>query len=261
MNRFLKTAVSLVAALAVAPAAAIVNIEAVRHADLKPGVSGDVGMALNSISSSSDEMRTRINGRLDYIHASSHSFAVARGAYNEVNDTIRRRGMLHLRHVQTLADVVSPYEARFNMELFGQSARDDYSSLRKRSLLGAGLRVNRPFTDGFDHALGTALMSEWRQEIQADEKNNRNIGRGNFYLNLGAEIGDTVDTGFTGYFQPKLNEWGDFSAIGEFFVDKGLTEQLSLRFIAGVVHDSTPPPGDHSTREEYGFRLIYEFGR
>jgi len=244
------------------PATAIVNIEAVRKADMKPGVTGELGMALNAISSSTDEVRTNVNGRLDWIHSGIHNFAVFQGAYNEVNDVKRRRGMAHLRHVQSLGDPLasSPYNAAFNWEVFAQSARDDYSTLRWRSLTGAGLRYNHFFNHDIEPSIGVGAFSEWREEEGDAGTIRTNVGRGNIYLGLDAEVSDRLDIGATAYFQPKLNDLDDFSAIGEFFVERALTDHVSLRFIANAMHDSNPPAGVNSTRQEYGVRLVYEFG-
>jgi hypothetical protein len=170
--------------------------------------------------------------------------------------------MLHARHVQAVNDprAESPYIALVNWELFAQTARDDYASLRERSLAGTGVRLNRPLGEGVNHALGLGAMSEWRQmETDAGELNTQ-TWRANLYLTLSGDLGRGVAVGSTGYFQPRFSDFDDFSAIGEFYLDKALTEQFSIRVIAGVVHDSNPPAGVNSTRQEYGLRIVFGFG-
>jgi hypothetical protein len=243
------------------PAAAIVNIEAVRNAELEQGVNGEVGLALSAIMSSSDEMRVDANGRVDWLRPGIHDFVVAQGSYSEVNGTYRRRGMVHLRHVQALGgDALSPYDTLYNWEVFGQSARDDYASLRERSLLGAGTRLNGLFGEGVDHALGLGVMSEWRQEVGDAGRVDSHVWRANLYLTTRAEFGQSTTLGATLYFQPRLSDWGNFSAIGEFFLDHPLSEHLALRFAASLVHYSEPAPGVDTTRQEYGLRVVYRFG-
>ncbi|MDQ2076301.1 DUF481 domain-containing protein [Marinimicrobium sp. ABcell2] len=243
------------------PAAAIVNIEAVRNAELEPGVNGEVGMSLSAIQSGSDEVRLDANGRLDWLRPGSHNFLVARGSYSEVNDVYRRRGMVHLRHVHALgSDAISPYDALYNWEVFGQSARDDYASLRERSLVGTGTRLNGVFGEAVDHALGLGVMSEWRQEVGDAGRVDSHVWRANIYLTARAEVGENTTFGSTLYFQPRLSDWGNFSAIGEFFLDHPLSDQLALRFVASLVHYSEPAPGVDTTRQEYGFRVVYRFG-
>jgi|GEM_PF-4441568 len=260
MNKLLLSLV-LATLLMAAPAFAIVNIESVRNADMEQGFGGEVGTSFSAIASGTDELRADANGRVDWLSAGSHSFAVGRWAYSEVNDIHRRRAMAHIRHVKALGGdgVASPYATRYNWEVFGQTARDDYASLRQRSLAGTGIRLNRPFTPNADHSIGAGVMSEWRQEESDEGRTHRNIGRGNFYLGLGAEVSSNIKIGSTGYFQPKLDEWDDFSAIGDLYVNKALTDYVSLRFVAAIVHNSTPPPGVDSTRQEYGFRVQYRF--
>lgn len=139
----------------------------------------------------------------------------------------------HLRHSYF-------FGARTRSFAFVQIQADESLHIRRRFLVGGGLRRSLVVTDGTGGIdLGAGVMYE-KEEIEAG--GNASVFRGTNMVVVNGSAGPVAVT-LTGFFQPLLDNWRDHrvSAAGSAAVPLGTRWDLEVSL--AWRRDSRPPPG------------------
>ncbi|WP_437935376.1 DUF481 domain-containing protein [Sorangium sp. So ce341] len=167
-------------------------------------------------------------------------FAMARAEFSEeAGDPIVNKDLEHLRYRFTIA---RPLEA----EAFVQHDRDDFRRLALRALLGAGPRLRVAPFEGFEAAVGAALMLEHEQLAagpEPDAGEQVTDARLSTYLLLATSVTPHLKLGNTFYLQPRLDRPGDVRVLSETSLLATATKHLSIKMALSSAYDAAPPEG------------------
>jgi len=142
-----------------------------------------------------------------------------------------------------------------SVEVFAQTNVDDFRSLESRELFGLGYRheMNRA------SAYGVGLFNEHEKYLVNDEYLTFNQNRINLYWALAKKINQHVTLTNTLYYQPNIEEFGDWRAFNKLGISSVLTKNVSMNFGFLVEHDSQPVLNVEATDISYqaGFEIRF----
>lgn len=153
---------------------------------------------------------------------------------------------LHLRHSYT-------FNPAFRSFAFVQYQSDLALELDRRFLVGSGMRTRVVALEGGGVDVGLGVMWESErvvgQEVETD-------WRGANLVVASGKAGE-VDLNFTGFYQPRLNNWRDVRLAGSGTAAVPLSSRLALTVAARWRKDTDPPPG--VLEEDYGITVGLRF--
>lgn len=137
----------------------------------------------------------------------------------------------HLRHSYTLGERTSTFA-------FLQAQADPALELERRFLVGGGLRRRLvEFDQGRGFDLGVGVM--WEEE-RVEGRPPEEIFRGSNLVAVQTTAGEVAVT-LTGFFQPRLDDWGDHRVSASASAGVPLATGWNLALALGWLRDSRPP--------------------
>lgn len=248
---------SMLLMLASSSSRAIVNMDGIIFgAEQKQGFSGDVDLLLSGTSGNSDTQTTALNAQVnwatpDYINVLllSHKYGKSNGVQSADNS------FAHYRHIHNINQTL-------DWEAFAQLERDQFTRLSYRGLLGGGLRFSvwqRKNHQGFFGvgAFYSKEKIEYRDGLTDDGTYEKT--RANFYFLSRYKATSTLNWSNAIYYQPRINETGDFRALLQSKLDFKINTSLSFRVSLEVAHNSRPSQGVKQTDTSYNTGLKWSF--
>lgn len=239
------------------PAYAILNVEDLRVGRPVTGVSGNVDLSISGKSGNSDTRALALDSRVQKRLGKVTDFAILSYDYGEAaNVSSANAALLHGRHVVQ-------YGPRRAWEAFAQVERDEFTRLSFRGLLGAGLRFTLLEEEGrlslHLGAGGFISRETLSKRTGLTDDGTDNYARGNFYLAYKQQLNPQVTIVSTTYYQPRVDDIGDFRALEQAALAVKMSEQLAVRLSLNISHDSRPPQTVKKTDVSYITSLSYNF--
>jgi hypothetical protein len=147
---------------------------------------------------------------------------------------------VHLRHNWRITGPIHTL-------LFAQSEYDPFRRLRRRTLLGGGLRADLLRDSTAGAAVGASAMLESEELTDSPEDGKGTRARGSFFLSLVWKPAPGSALDLSGFYQPKLTEPADRLMLGAATLEAELFEGLSLLTALKVSYDSDPPDDVETT--------------
>lgn len=234
---------------------AITNIESQRLNNAEPGTSGNISFTLDGEVGDSDEFT--LGSAITFIrsYARDEWIVLLDREYSELDDEVNTdETLLHIRHLTKHSD-------HWGHEVFTQYEEDLFSDLKKRIILGAGVR----YTLNADTKLKTAnhfgVGAFYEDEEYAAtilEDNEQNV-RLNLYWAYRNKLADNMTYTSTLYLQPDVEDFADDKGLWQNAVTISVTSTISLSVIWNVSHDTKAPDGSEDTELNYKSIIIYNF--
>lgn len=239
-------------------AQAIVNVESLRAGEPLVGWSGAVDAALNGQAGNTRTQTTHLGARLEWHRDALTNFALLRYSHGQsggVEDTDQL--FAHARHIHRRTE-------RLAYEEFIQAQRDPFARLAFRGLIGAGLRLTlTPPTDQRTalHLGAGGFYSQERLSARAgvSDSGTETLWRLNTYISYLQRLNDQVRVLSTTYYQPAVEDVGDYRLLEEATLSVKMTERLSLDLSLNLSYDSDPPQAVKQTDTTYSTGLQYAF--
>ena len=219
---------------------AIVSIAPVEIGE-KAGLSATVETGLETKRGNTDKDSYKASVRVTYDEATDYVvWAELSGEYgksNGVEDT--NEAFAHLRYIHALTD-----DENLRYELFAQLESDKFRQINSRVLGGAGLRyrVFNSAQKGKGYFGFGAFHESIRYESPLIDPNEDN-DRLNSYLAYSVDFGDSSKFSYSLYYQPKINNFGDYIQTNKLELKFKLYKELFLKFNASWNVDTKPPVG------------------
>ena len=220
-----------------------------------PGTSGQINASFQTQRGNTDADSYSGGAKIQYDDNASYvtwaefvfHYAEASGVKN-TNDTYA-----HLRYIHTYDHIKN-----INWEAFIQSETNQFTSVDERLITGGGYRFNIHDDELGAIYLGTGAFYEHIDYSTSIDPKESNL-RGNFYLSYNKEFGKDSSLSYTGYYQPKLNNYHDYliSNSLELQVYVYLKIYLSLKVVYAV--DSHPAISIKKDDFSQVTSLIYKF--
>ena len=149
-----------------------------------------------------------------------------------------------------------------DLEVFGQLEKNEFTRLSYRGLVGAGIRYSIAKSNKHRGFLGIGgFYSSEKTEATAGLTDDgvENFARANFYFLSKYKINSTLNFSNVIYYQPRLSDFSDYSALLESKLDFKIIKNLSLCLSLDVEYDSQPSQSIKGTDVSYMTGLAIKF--
>ena len=236
--------------LIIPQAMAFMNIESIRQS-AKEGTAGSVGLKVNGQTGNADKFAGEASSLT--LHRSDANEYLLAGKYRygesrHVKDT--HEGNIHLRYTRQ----VNAWAAG---EVFEQTEFDEFKNLKRRDLLGGGLRSRLEKKEANAVFLGTGLFYE-HEDFTGNIESEETV-RANIYLSFVRTFSDHVSGSIVAYYQPSFEGLNDTRAQLDSALQVKLAERLALTVEYDLQYDSEPAPGVKQLNTTYLMGLAYAY--
>ncbi|MFO0590607.1 MAG: DUF481 domain-containing protein [Polyangiaceae bacterium] len=242
-------------------AAAQVNAEALRTNPLKPGFSVNFDGSFALATGNVELFDLQSTGRVQYQtlypvppvpegetpplpFIRQRVLMTGSGRFTEANDKpVASQSYLHMRWT-------GMWHPRVGTDVFIQHQYDRFFRLQRRSLAGAGIRVDIVHEPTFLWWGGSAYMLEYERinvKQGAPDEPETLSHRWTNYLTERLALGDSVLLQSTTYFQPRFDDFSDYRVLEVLEGLGKVSDLLGFGLSLTVLHDSAPPTGVKNT--------------
>lgn len=233
---------------------AITNIESERLNNTN-GTVGSISLSMDGRIGNSDKVAFGTSAKVIRSFRRDEIIAIVSRDYAEVDDEVNTdETFVHLRYLTKRSN-------QWGHEVFAQHEEDQFDILKRRSLLGAGLRYTLqadPEQQQANHiGIGAFHEEEFYQDSAAlDSEKNVRL---NLYWAYRNQLTDNAAYTSTFYFQPMYDQLGDEKGLWQNALTISVTSTISLSLTWDVQHDTNAPDGEDNTETNYKNVLIYNF--
>ena len=224
-----------------------------RWSDAEPGWSGDVEGAFALAEGNSEYLELTGGASVQLVAERHRVRALGSGSLRRAGgEKIAESVLAHLRHNYTLTALVSTL-------VFAQYQADPFRRLARRTLLGAGARLDVVRRERWEAALGLSYMYE-AEEITDDPVGGiEREGRGSFFLNAIGDVTETLRVDVSSFYQPLFSDFGDARAYTAASLRLDVVGELDLIVRFDLTYDSRPPEDVEPTDVRLSTGLVLDF--
>lgn len=221
--------------------------------DPEPGWTGEIEGRFLVASGNSEYLELTAGGAVQLV-AGPHRLRLLSGAtIRRANDEdVARSFLAHARHNYRLGAVVHTL-------LFIQHTYDPFRRIKRRSLVGAGTRLDVARAESWDASIGISYMVEGEQLTDDPEEAHEVEGRASLFLTMLGDATDHLELDVSAFFQPLLGDFADARAYVDADTRIDIIGGLDLVVGLGLQHDSRPPEGVDPTDIRLSTGLAFEF--
>ena len=233
--------------------AQIVNVENLRHEADSLGWSGHARLDFELEQNNTSKIFSFTNQlRVQYKTNKSLWFLIHDLSFKEINSSeITNNSTQHLRYSYKLSNKLS-YES------FLQSQSDRISEIKLRALIGTGLRFHLHESEKYKFYLGTTVMFEHEDSVDAIEGIHNDI-RSSSYFSFKVKPNDNISIVSSNYFQPLFNKISDHRILSETSVLFTIVKNLKFITTFFYLFDSFPVTSVAKEQYKLSNGLIYSF--
>lgn len=215
---------------------AIISIAPVEIGE-SPGISGSVELGLDTKRGNTHKDYYKSTLKINYDENTSYvlwaQFSGEYGEANHIEDTNKLYSHMRFIHKLTSKSLVG--------EIFIQAQEDRYQAIKRRRLIGGGIRAELFETLGGKGYAGCGPMYELIRHtdpiLDPDEDNLRL----NTYLAYSLKLNEASDFAYTLYYQPILSEFSEYAISSKIELQLNIYLELFLKFSVYYNVDSSPP--------------------
>jgi putative salt-induced outer membrane protein YdiY len=166
-------------------------------------------------------------------------------------DKFENSGIQHLRYNYKFAP-------RISWEIFGQAQYNKVSKINFRGLVGSGPRIKLTSSENYKFYLGTLIMYE-QEEVSDGVTPLQRDFRGSTYLSFSLYPTDALSFVSTTYYQPKLNEFGDYRISSQSSLLVSVYKNFALKTSYTFTYDAFPAIGIPNSQYDFTTGITYSF--
>jgi putative salt-induced outer membrane protein YdiY len=219
-----------------------VNTEKFRKEKDEDGFGMKLGLAMAIYKGNTDLLRLSSDLNINYKKKKNYLFLVGNITYGEKKkEAYINKGFAHLRGIRR-------FSKRFMAEAFAQLEFNEFIKLKRRNLLGGGIRILLLSYEkgkcGFIVNTGFGLM--WEKELfNKDDgvilKEDTSVLKSTNYLSLRWAITDTLTLGNVTYLQFNIGSEKSTRIISDLNFDVKISKVLSYTAKLNYRYDNNPP--------------------
>jgi len=236
---------------------AIVNVEQAIIGKPAEGIHTSVDLLANGASGNTEKSATKADMLSIWQHGQQTEFLQLQYAYGKSRGQVDAdRAFAHLRHRTDINPV-------WGVEAFVQVGRDPFARLKKRTLLGGGVRwvlfEEENKSAGY---LGFGAFHEeevLNEALGTSDPLQESLWRANTYLVLKHQFSEQVRVYSTTYYQPAMSDTADYRVLEQASMLVKLAEKLDLKLSLDIAFDSKPPETVEKKDVVYSTGLEYSF--
>jgi len=242
---FILSVINLFAIITIAP----VNIGE------KPGFSGELKGSFETKRGNTDVdnysagLRAQYDNNSSYVVWSDFVFS-----YGEASgETNTNKTYAHIRFVHKFLD----FDV-LNYEAFVQSATNEFTNVKKKHLLGGGMRYHKDFHKYGNIYVGLGVFYERVKYLTSNDPTERDA-RLNTYLSYTKSFSKESKISYVMYFQPNMKEFEDYIFSNAIELQVLIYKELYLNFVVYYDEDTQPAVGVETKDFTQKTSLIFKF--
>jgi len=242
---FILSVINLFAIMTIAP----VNIGE------KPGVSGILKGSFETKRGNSDVDNYSAGLRAQYDNNSSYvlwsDFVFSYGQASGETNTNKTYG--HIRFIHTLLDLKP-----LNYETFIQSETNEFTNVKRRVLLGGGLRYHKNLKEFGNFYLGIGGFYEGINYLTQVNPSENNL-RINTYISYTKAFTEETKVSYAMYYQPNTEDFNDYIVSNAVELQVLVYKTLYLNFVVYYDVDTKPAVGIEEIDFTQKTSFVYKF--
>jgi hypothetical protein len=230
----------------------ILNAESLRKVTDTSGFSGSASLAFSLKRDVNDYLSFGSNIHIQY-KMNKHLVLLKNDIQfqNIEGNKFENSGITHLRYNYR-------FHPRIAWEIFAQAQYNKVSKIEFRGLMGTGPRFKLTSSEKYKFYFGTHIMYE-QEELSDGVTPLQRDFRSSSYLSLSLYPTKTITFVSTTYFQPKLNDFGDYRFTSQSSLVIDLINNLAFSTTYTFSYDETPAIGIPNSQYNFESGFVYSF--
>ncbi len=230
----------------------ILNAESLRKVTDTSGFSGSASLAFSLKRDVNDYLSFGSNIHIQY-KMNKHLVLLKNDIQfqNIEGNKFENSGITHLRYNYR-------FHPRIAWEIFTQAQYNKVSKIEFRGLMGTGPRFKLTSSEKYKFYFGTHIMYE-QEELSDGVTPLQRDFRSSSYLSLSLYPTKTITFVSTTYFQPKLNDFGDYRFTSQSSLVIDLINNLAFSTTYTFSYDETPAVGIPNSQYNFESGFVYSF--
>ncbi|WP_410004325.1 DUF481 domain-containing protein [Aequorivita nionensis] len=230
----------------------ILNAESLRKVTDTSGFSGSASLAFSLKRDVNDYLSFGSNIHIQY-KMNKHLVLLKNDIQfqNIEGNKFENSGITHLRYNYR-------FHPRIAWEIFAQAQYNKVSKIEFRGLMGTGPRFKLTTSEKYKFYFGTHIMYE-QEELSDGVTPLQRDFRSSSYLSLSLYPTKTITFVSTTYFQPKLNDFGDYRFTSQSSLVIDLINNLAFSTTYTFSYDETPAIGIPNSQYNFESGFVYSF--
>lgn len=230
----------------------ILNAESLRKVTDTSGFSGSASLAFSLKRDVNDYLSFGSNIHIQY-KMNKHLVLLKNDIQfqNIEGNKFENSGITHLRYNYR-------FHQRIAWEIFAQAQYNKVSKIEFRGLMGTGPRFKLTTSEKYKFYFGTHIMYE-QEELSDGVTPLQRDFRSSSYLSLSLYPTKTITFVSTTYFQPKLNDFGDYRFTSQSSLVIDLINNLAFSTTYTFSYDETPAIGIPNSQYNFESGFVYSF--
>ena len=230
----------------------ILNAESLRKVTDTSGFSGSASLAFSLKRDVNDYLSFGSNIHIQY-KMNKHLVLLKNDIQfqNIEGNKFENSGITHLRYNYR-------FHPRIAWEIFAQAQYNKVSKIEFRGLMGTGPRFKLTTSEKYKFYFGTHIMYE-QEELSDGVTPLQRDFRSSSYLSLSLYPTKTITFVSTTYFQPKLNDFGDYRFTSQSSLVIDLINNLAFSTTYTFSYDETPAVGIPNSQYNFESGFVYSF--
>lgn len=224
-----------------------------RWSDAEPGWDGDVEARLALASGNTEYLEFSGGASLQLVTERHRIRGMVNGSVRTANDEkIAESFLSHVRHNYRLT-------AAFSTLVFLQHQTNPFRRLQRRTLIGAGTRIDLIRAEEWEGSLGLSYMVEAEEITDDPEGLVDREGRGSFFVSVIGSLTENLRVDVSSFYQPRFSDFGDVRAYLASSLRVDVVGELDLIVRFDLTNDSRPPEGVEPTDIRFSTGLVFDF--
>lgn len=228
----------------------VVNIENKRIYDDSLGWSGSVEGGFSVVQNKDLLYNLTFRPKAQFKSKKNNFFLIGDLSYSKSADRLfANSGMLHFRHAYRIKS------STWKIESYAQVQYNDFLDIKRRDLVGAGIRDKFIDKNQWKFFAGTSVLVE-NETFLTGDSTQVNLRSSNYLSWYIQSKNDVRLTGAT-YYQPSLLQANDQIVSGQYVLGVKMTSKLQLKLEYNFYYDQLPSPGIRAFQFSFlsGFQL------
>ncbi len=232
--------------------AQVINAESFRKVTDTSGFSGFASLDFSLKRDVNDKFSIKNNIHLQYKMGRHLVLLKNEIEFQKIeNSKFENKGIQHLRYNYK-------FHPRISWEAFAQAQYNKISKIDFRGLFGTGPRFKLSNMEDYKFYLGTLVMYEYEKLSDGVTPIQRDF-RGSAYFSFSLYPTENLSFISTTYYQPKLNDFGDYRLASETSLLILLFKNFDLKTTYTFTYDEFPAIGIPNSQYDLSSGFVYSF--
>lgn len=224
-----------------------------RWSDVEPGWDGDIEGRFAVASGNTDYLEFAGGASLQFVASRHRVRAFTTVSVRSADgERIAESVTAHLRHNYRLTPA-------FSTLIFLQHSSDPFRRIDRRTLAGAGTRIDVIRGEAWEGSIGLSAMYEGETFTDDPTGEREDEFRGSFFVSAIGEVTETLQVDVSAFYQPLFSAWADDRLFVASSVRVDVVGELDLVVRFDLQRESRPQAGVEPTDVRLSTGFVFDF--